>query len=420
MRNLINELNKAYNYPPDYIAASLLGAASIAVGNNHVLKVKDAWEERCVFFIVLVGSPGSNKSHPLTFAMQPLSNATNLFYNEYNDQLKEYKSSRDDKETPNEIPYPKRLYVINATIEKYIEIHSQNPNGIGIYSDEFASLLNTLAKYNKGNGSDISTLLSIWSGKELMYDRKSSSESILLPKPYTPIIGTTQPRIIQELINKENRDNGFMDRVLLAYPDNIYAQPIDFKEYSTSAENLWEEIISTIISERDHHITYMLSKEAQQVFSGYSKTLADSINSTSNDYYKALLAKMDIYCLRFALLMEVLNNAIEANHKGYCAIKEEAEVQKESLETAVAICNYFLRTGLKFREGISIISPFESLPEKQQHLYNQLEKTFPSKDAMDKGIALGLSTATINRLLGKDNLFKRKERGIYQKVNKIY
>lgn len=72
MREIIDEANATLGFPKDYLAMSMLTAVAAAVGNTHNAEHMAGWQEYCILFVALVGRPGANKSHPLSFAMQPL------------------------------------------------------------------------------------------------------------------------------------------------------------------------------------------------------------------------------------------------------------------------------------------------------------------------------------------------------------
>ena len=72
LQGIINEANATLGFPADYLAGSMLTAMAAAVGNTHAVEHMTGWKEYVILFVALVGSPGSNKSHPLSFAMQPL------------------------------------------------------------------------------------------------------------------------------------------------------------------------------------------------------------------------------------------------------------------------------------------------------------------------------------------------------------
>ena len=43
----------------------------VGIGNSHLVQVKRNWLESPILYMALIGRPGANKSHPLSFAFQP-------------------------------------------------------------------------------------------------------------------------------------------------------------------------------------------------------------------------------------------------------------------------------------------------------------------------------------------------------------
>ena len=72
IREIINETKATLNYPTDFIASAICFTLSVGIGNNFVAKVKEGWNERAILYMAIIGRSGVNKSHPLSFAMQPL------------------------------------------------------------------------------------------------------------------------------------------------------------------------------------------------------------------------------------------------------------------------------------------------------------------------------------------------------------
>ena len=62
------------------------------------------------------------------------------------------------------------------------------------------------------------------------------AKSAYVPKAYVPILGGVQPSILSEHYTAENKDNGFIDRWLLCYPD------IDVDRYND--KEMSEQILS--------------------------------------------------------------------------------------------------------------------------------------------------------------------------------
>src|SRR5574344_1433105 len=72
IQDIVYSTGECLNYPIDYIAASLCFVLSVGIGNTHVVKLKEGWTERAILYTALIGRPGVNKSHPLSFAFHPL------------------------------------------------------------------------------------------------------------------------------------------------------------------------------------------------------------------------------------------------------------------------------------------------------------------------------------------------------------
>lgn len=71
IQRIIHEVHECHNYPTDYIAAAILTAIAVGIGNTHLVQIKQGWMESPILYMALIGRPGANKSHPLSFAMKP-------------------------------------------------------------------------------------------------------------------------------------------------------------------------------------------------------------------------------------------------------------------------------------------------------------------------------------------------------------
>lgn len=83
LRHIIEDTHRDLNFPVNYIAASLLLAVSVAVGNSRVLKVCDGWRVKPILYMALVGSPGSVKTHPVSFALAPFRRSDDYTLGKY-------------------------------------------------------------------------------------------------------------------------------------------------------------------------------------------------------------------------------------------------------------------------------------------------------------------------------------------------
>lgn len=71
IRRIIAEVHECQGFPIDYIASAMLVAIAVGIGNTHLAQLKRGWQESPMLYVALVGRPGTNKSHPLSFAMKP-------------------------------------------------------------------------------------------------------------------------------------------------------------------------------------------------------------------------------------------------------------------------------------------------------------------------------------------------------------
>lgn len=76
IQRIIREVNDCYGFPVDYVAAAMLVAVSVAIGNTHLARMKEGWDESAILYMALIGRPGANKSHPLSFAARLWSMTT--------------------------------------------------------------------------------------------------------------------------------------------------------------------------------------------------------------------------------------------------------------------------------------------------------------------------------------------------------
>ncbi|MDR1091369.1 MAG: DUF3987 domain-containing protein, partial [Prevotella sp.] len=231
IQDIIYATGDCLNYPIDYIAASLCFVLSMGIGNTHVVKLKEGWTERAILYTALIGRPGVNKSHPLSFTFHPLfehdtKNAVKFKkeFKEYDQLLSLSKKEREEQgvsEIPPE-PILKKFVVSDITPECLAFIHENNKRGICLYTDELASWFKNFNRYTKG--SEEQFWLSLYNGKPIILDRRGSKNSVSVKHSFIGVIGTIQHGILKELSKGERNQNGFLDRILFVLPNNLEKQ----------------------------------------------------------------------------------------------------------------------------------------------------------------------------------------------------
>ena len=411
VQEIIIATNASLNYPPDFIGASILYAASIAIGNTRKVEVRNGWHENAVLFIANVGKPNTNKSHPLSFALEPIFERDKISYKEFQMKRLEYEQSEDKRNIRK--PVWLKYLITDFTPEALIEIHKFNYRGIGVNADELAVWFKNFNRYRKG--ADQEFWLSAWSGKQINNDRKGS-EPVFIPLPYISICGNIQTRILLDLAKDSRAQNGFIDRILFAFPDGIKKPYWSEIEIDPSIRLNWRKIIHELLSinlEFDEATFSPVPKvlkftpEAYQTLKDWERGNTDLCNTTDSDALASIYGKFDIHVIRLSLILEMLQFACNKN--------DNQTVGIESITGAIKLTTYFRRTAEKVHAIIINSNPLDKHPSNKQNLYNALPDYFRTEVGLQIAAAFNMADRTFKRFINDKELFTRVRQGEYEK-----
>ena len=146
-------------------------------------------------------------------------------------------------------------------------------------------------------GSDLEFWLSTWSGKSVNVNRMSRAGSFV-DKPFIPVLGGIQPTIFNNLTTEETKENGFMDRLLLAYPDvkAEYYQEADLDyeaiRWYSEAITKFYDTLKRAISRTEGEIvpeTVKMSEDAKKEWVRIFNKITDNQNNDDeNQYLKSM------------------------------------------------------------------------------------------------------------------------------------
>jgi len=404
----IKDTNRTLGFPIDFAACSALSALAAAIGNTYKAKVKNGYTQPATLYIAIIGSPGTNKSQPVTHFLAPLNKRNKEGYEQFQKEYKDYKLKlRKLKKGEPEPKEPKltQYIVSDVTIEAVIQVHSSNPRGVIVYVDELAGFIKSEGRYN--GGGDTEFWLSNFSGTTVTVNRKTSG-SIQIPYPSISIIGTIQPKILEQSF-KDKTDNGYVDRILCSFPDNLKKEFWTNEELSIDTISDWEKIIFTLLDHPFEYSKYLpFSKEAYKRLFEWQKWLTNKTNSVQNDSIKGIYSKMELYCIRFALILEISKYA--------CQESSAEEISLHSVEGAIKLTDYFISTALKVNTIIYDTNPVERLTMDKQNLYNALPPVFRTGDGVKLSIKMGISERTFKNFINNKNLFLKPKTGHYEKL----
>ncbi len=369
IQRYILEVSRTLNANIDFLGGGFLWALSLCVGNTVKIELKKGWVEAAVLWIALVGRAGVGKTHTIKAITDPLEQINGREIKRFNDEMSKYEAymSLDKKEKlfAEEIKKPRKTKFIaeDITIEALSELHENNPNAIGILRDELVGWIKDMNKYREG--SDLQKYLSCWSNGTLSNDRKTAGSSYVA-KAFIPIIGGVQPSILSGVFTAENKDNGFIDRILLCYPE-ISVEKYNRNEISEKLLNEYYEFLTYLFDNvKTQLLKYddfgniksfnvRLSPEADIEWGRIFDKITDMQNSDEeNEYIKSVLPKMKSYTVRFALLLDVLYM--------YSENRDMSLISKKAMLNAEKLTDYFILmakknkfTSMEHAEMIDII-----------------------------------------------------------------
>lgn len=410
IQSYILECKETLDSSVDYMGCSMLWLCSVIIGNSIQIEVKKGWNETATIWLAVVGKAGLGKTPSIHNIIKPLLSANNKEIKNYIKQLEKFeyydKLTAKEKKEHEEIQKPSKTQFIanDITIEALVELHQENKNSVGVFKDELAGWFKDMNKYREG--SDLEFWLSTWSGKAISLNRKTAKSSFV-DKPLVSVLGGIQPSILNSFYTEDNKDNGFMDRMLLSYPDlNIEAW--NDKEMSYDSINWFSDSIIAFYETIKHKVVEynedgdiepkiaIIPKESKtewiRVFNEYTNI---QNSDTENEYMKSMLPKQKSYLPRFALLINVLDSFFDDTKKA-----DALTISKDSILKAEKVSKYFIAMAKKIKvnsietsEIKTIISTNKNKTNKEKFL--ELYKINPDLNKKEVAELLGVSLQMI-------------------------
>lgn len=412
IQDIINATHTGLQFSKDFSSGSILFATSVAIGNNFELQVKEGWRESALLYLTLVGPPGSNKSHPLSFFVSPISELDSKSFTQYRRLKSEYDKSKKEREQPGmETPIKPRwqkLLISDTTPEALADTHDYNRRGLGSYVDELAAWFKNFDRYHKGSEEEF--WLSNWSSKPIIIDRKGG-DPIFIKRPFISVGGTIQPGVIKSLA-KNRTSNGFLDRILFVMPDNLRKEYWNDEHLDPSVKDKWDAILNRILSinrplDDDNQIipeVIHFSSRGFGVLSEWQQHNADLCNEQPENI-AGVFAKLENYVIRFTFILHIL--------KRVCGLNE-GHIEPSTVQGAIKIVEYFRSTAIRAHDVLNA-SPLDRIPEDHRRLYRALPQEFSAQEGGAIAKSAGVPNRNFERLLTNGELFLKAKRGHYEK-----
>lgn len=396
----------------EYLAAAALMAIATSVGNTVKLQALQGYSVKPIIYLAIVSPAGGGKTPAMNTMFEPIEDWDKVLYKQYAEKLKkykqelsEYKKDKNSTKEPEKPCFPQTI-IKDSTIEMVIKILSENPEGCVLFADELIGFINRMNAYKSGD--DVQKWLELWNGSPILLQRITREEN-KVDEPYCHIVGGIQVGTLETLSKNENEHNGFFHRFLFCYP-----KPEDKPEWGhlnmpDIVQQEYFMYISSLLNYRFKDKTaYVLSPEADTLYGSWYNFKNKKYNIATSDQVKGIISKYQNYCLRLALLIEVMN---ERGRRG-------GIVSYLSMERAIRLTEYFLGNMYKAIKLLTPETPVDKLKEPYDLIYKKLPEIFTTKTIVEMGKERNLTEAQVKMFLQRNNkkLFNTLKRGEYEKL----
>lgn len=392
----------------DYMGGSLLWVLSVIIGNSMEVEVKRGWVEKTSLWIANIGRAGLGKTPSINKMLFPLNKINSREIKRYikdHEKYEYYQSlSKEEKKTHEQISEPSKTQFIanDITVEALVQLHQENKNSVGVFKDELSGWMKDMNKYREG--SDLEFWLSTWSGQSVNLNRITRAGSFV-SHPHIPVIGGIQPNILSGFYTEENKDNGFIDRMLMTFPE-MEISPYNDKEMPQDAIDWYSDIIINFYEKVKHKfIKYdedgevipqrvRFSKDAKKEWARIFNKITNYQNSPEeNEYMKSMYPKQKSYIPRFALIINTFDAFIHQTGN-------PTEITKESILKAEKLSDYFVSVAKKIKVNSANTKQMKTVinKAKEGNLAKKVENLYKSNPDFNRSEAaelLGCSRQTI-------------------------
>lgn len=449
-------------YPIEYYFTNTLVVTASLLGVAYKARYRRGHEHYPILYAALVGNSSAGKGRSMRGVMSAVFKIEKKFKDDYiaacetwSNECFEAKMTDKKAPIPPE-PIQREIVMDNFTLESLIRTMYRNPRGLMLTQEELLAWLKSMNAYR--SGSDEQFWLKNWDAAFVKITR-SSSETMTIENPNASVVGGIQPALLHELLSDGKGDSGFSARILFAYPDETNAPHDNDKFPDQSVYDNWYNIVKWIhdlpdrialpatINQKpivEDAVTIDCSDEAKTIYRAFFNKLADKINDSDDDRIKSMLGKMQAYCMRFALIIEVLNRAslhadyvapeypedfdtkkwdtpsvvpkkytADVGEKAWEVVQKDIKITEQSMHAAKALTEYYIETGKKVLQRLE--TPIESLRPEQKAWYEALPpgEAFRYITAKESAQKVKLSEATFKRLLNRQDLFTRRKGSLH-------
>jgi hypothetical protein len=205
----------------------------------------------------------------------------------------------------------------------------------------------SMDQYKGGRGGDRPFYLSVWNGDAVIIDRaKYKKEPIVVAHPFLNIVGGVTPDMLTTLPEGRGRDDGFLARLLFAFPDRAVRRYSRegiadgvVAAWTTLARALWQRPMH-VLDGKPAPAVVRMTPEADGAWEDWCQ--AHYAEQAADDFPERLdgpWGKLDAYAARLALILHLMDLAADPTRAP--ASEMLPELPRRILADAARLVGYF-------------------------------------------------------------------------------
>lgn len=428
IRRIIDECQQFMCYPSDLTAASILAATALAIGRTHRLYYQGEWRESACMYMAIVAPPGTAKSHPLKFALDPITQRNKEAIREYSQAQKQLADAGEVTENLKD----RQCLFSDFTIEALTRAVQKNARGVGVYIDELRAWFQNFNRYNSGSEQEF--WLQNWSGMSMGITRMT--KKAWLDWPAISVVGTIQPGLLEDIGKGGRNQNGFTERILFCFPDTVpvlkLRKRVERSDTSAIMQKNYKPIINVLLDKQllvdgrgeqdDEPYELFLEPSADDYVTDYINDLKTRMEEIDNEFIRNVYSKMQTYTLRFCLILNRLDYACAYQENRDFPAQDDLTVTRDQAFRASMLTEYFLQHSMKANNAVNAQTPLEKLPKNLRLFYKALPmgEIFNTSKAEQVAEKFQISRAALFRMLNETDhtkkLFQKIRHGDYERL----
>ncbi|MER2196663.1 DUF3987 domain-containing protein [Methylobacterium brachiatum] len=300
--------------PESFAAITTVAALAGAIGNALRLQVNQHSADFRVpasLAVVIVARPGRKKSPTIDTVLAPHRALDRELHAASSQARSAWRAAHcTPKGSPKAgapPPPPERqILVDDATLEKQVRIHADNPAGIIRAPDELLAFLGNMGAYKRSSEGDRGTILKMLDGSAVKMDRVSGT--VRADSALMGLIASTQPDKIRTLTRDLGSD-GFLQRLIFITDDGLDRLPQDVP-VDRGAVAEYERAVRAMFALRSNSCgVVQLSPEARAILSQiWSRVRALGRLPGASEAWAGHISKWEGMTYRIALTFHALDS----------------------------------------------------------------------------------------------------------------